>query len=241
MTSPERRGPSGALDPGEVHVWSFRLSAPLSDLRRLEKGLSPSENARLARRLRREDRDRLAVAWGTAREILAGYVGCGPADVRVRRGPTGKPIVVDPRRAVEFSLSHCGEFSVVAVTSGNPAGVDVERMRHGVRIDDLIRRFFSEREIEGLLSLPLEDREAAFFRVWVRKEAYLKAVGGGVPAGLARFSVSVAPDEPPAILDTELEPGGVSAFSLYDIDVPEGYVSALAVEGTGHRIRYMSR
>ena len=241
MTSPERHRPPDALDPGEVHVRSFHLSAPLSELHRLEKELSPNERAHLAQRLRPEQRGRLIVAWGSVREILAGYLGCDPASVRVRRGRTGKPMLADLRRAVEFSLSHCGEFSVVAVTSGSPVGVDVERMRHGVRIDDLIRRFFSEREIEGLLSLPLEDREAAFFRVWVRKEAYLKAVGGGVPAGLARFSVSVAPDEPPAILDTELEPGGVSAFSLYDIDVPEGYVSALAVEGTGHRIRYMSR
>ena len=59
---------------------------------------------------------------------------------------------------------------------------------------------------------------------------------GGVPACLRRFGVSVAPDESPAILDTELEPGGASAFSLYDIDVPDGYVGALEVEGTGHRV-----
>jgi len=49
----------------------------------------------------------------------------------------------------------------------------------------------------------------------VRKAAHLKAVGGGVPAGLRRFSVSAASDEPPKILNTELEPGGVSAFSLF--------------------------
>ena len=76
-----------------------------------------------------------------------------------------------------------------------------------------------------------------FFRTWVRKEACLKAVGGGVPPGLRRFCVSVAPDEPPAILATELEDRGGSAFSVYDIDVPEGYEGAVAARGTGHWIR----
>ena len=82
-------------------------------------------------------------------------------------------------------------------------------------------------------------RLAAFFRTWVRKEAYLKALrcGLGVPAGLPRFRVTVAADRPPAILETRLEPGGTSSFSLYDLDAPSGYVGALAAEGADHRIR----
>ena len=142
-------------------------------------------------------------------------------------------------RVLRFSVSHSGGWMLLAVGCGCRVGVDLERLRKGIRVDDLARRFLTGHEAEQLLSLLSEDREAVFFRTWVRKEAYLKAVGSGVPAGLSRFSVSVGSDEPPAILDTELEPGGASAFSLYDIEVPKGYVGALAVEGTEYWIRYL--
>jgi len=141
---------------------------------------------------------------------------------------------------LSFNLAHSGREALLAVAQVRRVGIDIERTRPVLRLDRLIRRFFSDREAGELLRLEREERDAAFFRTWVRKEAYLKAVGGGVPAGLRRFSVSTASDGPPAIRSTGLEDGGVSSFSLHDLDVPEGHAGALAVEGTGHRIRYMS-
>ena len=194
----------------EVHVW------------RLEAGPTREDT--------RED----------VRGILSSYADLPPARIEFGSSRRGRrPILargICPE--LSFNLAHSGREALLAVTRGRRVGVDIDRTRHGVRIDRLIRRFFSNREAEGLLRLGPEEREAAFFRTWVRKEAYLKAVGGGVPAGLRRFSVSVAPDEPPAIRSTGLEDGGVSSFSLHDLDVPEGHAGALAVEGTGHRIRY---
>jgi len=199
------------IERGEVHVWRFAFAPPHNE------------------------------AWNGVRSILATYIGVDPLRIefqQTRRG--GRPILAPGLSpGLSFNLAHSARLALLAVVQDTRVGVDVERIRRGVRVDDVIRRFFAQPEIEQLLSsVASEDREATFFRVWVRKEAYLKAAGGGVPAGLHRFSVSVAPDEPPAILHTDLEPGGASAFSLYDIDVPTGYMGALAVEGTGHRIRY---
>jgi len=174
------------------------------------------------------------------RKILSMYVGTSPDQIELRRPAGTRRLVLASGQGLQFNLTHSDREALLAVTQGRRVGVDIERARPMLRLDRLIRRFFSDREAEGLLRLGPEEREAAFFRTWVRKEAYLKAVGGGVPAGLRRFSVSVARDEPPAILDTELEADGASAFTLYDLDVPEGHAGALAVEGTGHRIRYMS-
>ena len=138
-----------------------------------------------------------------------------------------------------LSISHSARWILIAASCAGQIGVDIERRRPIRCLEALASRFFSVEEIEGFQAIDEMEREAAFFRTWVRKEAYLKAVdaGVGVPAGLCRFAVSVTPDHP-AIRSTELEPGGVSAFSLYDLDTPDGYVGALAVEGTVHRIRY---
>ncbi len=202
-----------ALGDGEVHVWEFpRLSTQASDRMHI-------------------------------RRILAAYSGLPLDQVELRYvGPRKRPTLpVEPPIDLSFNLSHSGLWALLAVTRYACVGVDIEQIRAGVRIDRLAQRFFSDVEVTALRSIADEALETAFFRTWVRKEAYLKAVGAGVgvPAGLGRFSVSIGADEPPAVLSTDLEPGGVSAFSLYDLDVPEGYAGALAVEGTGHRIRYM--
>lgn len=174
------------------------------------------------------------------RKILSMYVGTSPDQIELRRPAGTRRLVLASGQGLQFNLTHSGREALLAVAQVRRVGVDIERTRPVLRLDCLIRRFFSDREAGELLRLEREERDAAFFRTWVRKEAYLKAVGGGVPAGLRRFSVSTASDGPPAIRSTGLEDGGVSSFSLHDLDVPEGHAGALAVEGTGHRIRYMS-
>lgn len=173
-------------------------------------------------------------------EILAAYVDLPPSRICMHRG-LGRP-TLDPalRSDVSFNLSHSGRWALLAVTSGARIGVDIERVRPGVRAEALAKRFLSDREAVALVALPAAIRGDAFFRTWVRKEAYLKALGAGVPAGLSRFSVSVDPGMEPAIVRTELEGRDESAFSLRDLDVPAGYVGALAIEGEGHRIRSRS-
>jgi len=178
----------------------------------------------------------------TIRTLLADYVGCVPRRLEIDR-VAGRPALgVAMGSDLSFNLAHSQDLGVLAVTRDARVGVDVERLRSGLSVDALAQRFFAASEADAIAALPKSDRTSAFFRTWVRKEAYLKAVdaGVGVPAGLRRFAVSVTASDA-LIRSTELEPGGVSAFSLYDLDVPDGYVGALAVEGTGHRIRYFDR
>jgi len=174
------------------------------------------------------------------RSLLAEYLGCVLRGLNIDRA-AGRPVLGAAMGSnLSFNLSHSHDLGVLAVTRQARIGVDIEHLRDGPRVDALARRFFAASEADAIAALPKQERMAAFFRTWVRKEAYLKAVdaGVGVPAGLRRFAVSVTPDHP-VIESTELEPGGVSALCLYDLDVPDGYVGALAVEGTVHRIRYL--
>ena len=172
--------------------------------------------------------------------LLAEYVGCVPRKLTIDCAGGRPGLSAAMGSNLSFNLSHSHDLSVLAVTGDARVGVDVECLRGGLHVNELARRFFAASEADMIAALPKPLQTAAFFRTWVRKEAYLKAAnaGVGVPAGLCRFAVSVTADHP-AIRSTELEPGGVSTLSLYDLDVPDGYVGALAVEGTNHRIRYL--
>ena len=88
----------------------------------------------------------------------------------------------------------------MAVTRDAAIGVDVEHIRADFASEDIATRFFSRLEVETFSSLPKEERVAAFFRCWARKEAYIKAIGKGLSQPLDGFDVTLAPCDPAALL-----------------------------------------
>lgn len=95
----------------------------------------------------------------------------------------GKPFFAG--REFEFSLSHSGHFAACAL-SDHPVGLDIQTLT--ACEERLVRRFFTQREQESVLSS--SDRDAAFTRLWCRKESFLKAIGTGLRLPLDSFDAS---------------------------------------------------
>jgi 4'-phosphopantetheinyl transferase len=220
---------------GEVHVWRAVLPAPDAQAD-FGPHLSPDEWERARRYRFEQDRLAFVTARGIVRRILGRYLDRAPEDLRFVYGPHGKPEVEDAGD-LRFNLAHSGERALFAVTRGDAVGVDIERHRPGVAAEAIAERFFSEQEAAALLGLAEHEREAAFFRCWTRKEAYVKAVATGIALGLGAFDVSVLPDHPPAILATRPDAREASRWSLYELKADPSYSAALAVEGSGHCLR----
>jgi len=209
-----RVGTGDGLSEGDVHVWTIDLDCP--------------------------PKRRRAAAGARSREILATYLSCRPRDVRIGRSGNGKPTLDRGiSDGLSYSLSHSDSRVLVAVAAARRIGVDLERLRPVRDVHALASRFFAANEAKAIASLGGAESLVGFFRVWVRKEAYLKGLGGSVPAGLRRFRVSVGPAAEASILSTELEPTP-SAFAIRDLDLASGYAGAIAVEGGLRRIRRMS-
>ncbi len=120
---------------------------------------------------------------------------------------------------------------LIAVALDLPIGIDVEQIRPNRPWQRIARRFFSAGEYAAIEMLPAAQRERAFYTCWCRKEAYLKALGGGLSLGLGNFQVSVEPDRPPRLIASSLEPGSPERWSLKDLRPETGYQAALAVAG----------
>lgn len=228
-----------ALAPGEVQVWFLNLDEQLNRLSRLCEFLTPEEQARADRFQFRSDRERFIVGRATLRELLGRHLRCGPAEVRLWYNPRGKPGIIRAADApdVQFNLAHSGPLALVAFALDRAVGVDIERIRPDVECEELARRYFSPRETAALDSLPAADRRAAFFAGWTRKEAYLKAQGLGLAIPLDEFSVSLPPDDPPRLLSTEHDPRQLDRWELHELAPTADAAAALAVEGTGARLR----
>ena len=112
-----------------------------------------------------------------------------PSEWRFESGASGKPMVVAPQRAsdVHFNVAHTNGL-VVAAVSNVPVGVDVEDRRRDARIEKIARRFFAPEEADWVLALPERERRAAFFEVWVMKEAVVKSRGHALGDHLASLA-----------------------------------------------------
>lgn len=219
------------LSAGSVHVWRLPLSEALAD--EFRSSLSPDELVRADRFVFVRDRFRFVAARGWLRRILAGYLDGVAGDLRFSYGSCGKPELASEsgRIGVTFNLSHSGDAALIAIASGFPVGVDLEAMRSDIDVNLVARSYFSSRECRELDSLPTADRRAAFYRCWVRKEAYLKGLGVGVARGLQNFSVSLLPGQAPAVLEDMLAPDAPGKWFLVDLGTDDRFAAGLAIAG----------
>lgn len=218
------------LADGEVHVWKVTLARDSHSVAWLSSLLDDEELAR-ARRFRFErDRDHFITARALLRRCLGRYLDLAPGAVRFVYGLHGKPALVDAGAAVTFNVSHSHGVALFAFSTGRQLGVDVEQICEDRAGPQIAERFFSLREAATLRSLPAECRTAAFFRCWTRKEAFIKAIGEGLSHPLDRFDVSLAPDEPAALLRVEGDETAPKTWAMYDLPPIPGFASALAVE-----------
>jgi 4'-phosphopantetheinyl transferase len=194
--------------------------------------LSAEECAR-ADRIRRPVRRRQFVTGRAGlRRLLATYLGCRPEAVPLRSGHHGRPELDgrgDPSR-LAFSLSHSDRWILIAVYGGGAVGVDIEALRCATPWEAIAKRFFAEGEGRALRDVPPAERRAAFFRIWVCKEAYAKARGEGLARGFRTFAVTVSPADRPRICSDERDPRAPLHWRLRNLDVDDVHVAALAWE-----------
>lgn len=210
-------------------VW---WSKPLIDDERTVALLDQGERERHGRFLRPVDAARFATGRAVAKTVLAQQVGIDPADVHFTTdcphcaGSHGKPRVVGTD--VDLSISHSGDLVAVGMVVGAVLGVDVEQTTTR-QPDNLPVDALAPREREVIRALPPDQRVAAFFTYWTRKEALLKATEHGLAVGMDSFTMS-APNEHPELLEwssTKAAPGPVRLHTLSPDPAHQGCVAVL--------------
>lgn len=218
-------------------VWTLLLDDPAMERGRLEALLCAEERARAARFHQEADRIRYVVARAALRLLLGAELAMDPAALSFAAGPHGKPTLIrvpdspdlGPSPRVGFNVAHSGDRALIALSDGRDVGVDVERLAPDRANMRIAKKSFSAREYAGLGGLRPANRVAGFFRIWTRKEAVVKALGGGLTLPLDAFDVSLEPGDQDALLDARaglIEP---SHWRLMDIAMDPGYVAALCI------------
>lgn len=175
----------------------------------------PSDRQESVQR-RRSDADRARAAGaGWLLQYALTQAGITPENQILEKTELGKPYL-PAHPEVHFNLSHSGHWAVCAISS-DPVGVDVERPRCTMEI---ARRFFQPEELDSLELVPDQ-----LNRLWTAKEAFVKALGGGLTIPLNSFSVFL--QEQGAVLEQTLSP---LPYRLHEYQIEQSRVCLCTTE-----------
>ena len=212
---------------GAPRVWRARLEVGADRLAALAGLLDGTERKQAAAFAFERDRRHYTAAHGMLREVLAACTGICPAGLDFALGPNGKPHL-DPARDLQFNMSHSTGVALYAVARGCRIGVDVEGIRGDMAFDSMAAQFFTADEAAAIAEASGDRKVRLFFDCWVRKEAWVKAVGCGLSAPLNEFAVPMPAPEDVCMLKT---PQATGRWSVQMLDAGPAHTAALAVEG----------
>lgn len=222
----------------DVHVWRGWLERPQAETDAFHALLSADERERAARFYFQRDRRRFIVARGLLRTILARYVECAPQEVRFVYGENGKPFLHSCHTGtdLQFNLAHSHEMALYAVAQGRPVGVDVEYRRRLTDGGRIAQRFFSPDEATLVMDAAPDEQQRAFFQIWTRKEAYIKATGLGLAQALAEFEVAQPQAGPLPFVYLVDRPNTGERWRIVDLYPHREYAGALVLQGERYHL-----
>lgn len=218
------------LNNNQVQVWTINLEAKNMEIGRYESLLNDVEIARANRFFTAASRQRYIITRGSLRKILSTYTDHHASALDFHYGPSGKPYLRN-NPGLNFNLSYSQNIAMIAVSRQREVGIDIQAIAQVTSPESVAQLAFSPAEISYLLSLNVAERQQAFTKIWVCKEAYIKALGTGFSRLTHTFTVSPqlgATDTLSHDANNEL---ATKEWRLMEIKAPDNYCAALAVAG----------
>jgi 4'-phosphopantetheinyl transferase len=191
--------------------------------------IDSEEQARADRFINPAHGDNYRLVRGTLRLCLANYLGLPAEDIRFETNQYGKPEVAPEQnqRAVHFNLSHSHRMAAFLFTLGLSVGVDIEYIKPLKNMTGLAQHVCSPKELKEFLALSPAQQQDGFFRLWTRKEAFIKAKGQGLSMGLR--SIYIGFDTIHSLHPVQYKSEWLERWQIKDLACDAGYKLAVCI------------
>ncbi|MBM6804467.1 4'-phosphopantetheinyl transferase superfamily protein, partial [Mediterraneibacter glycyrrhizinilyticus] len=171
-----------SLCPEEVHLWLIRWHKIENWIVNHWSLLEKPDEIYVERFKVQEDRFRSAAGKIITKLLASKYLHIPLNCISIRTGNYGKPeIVLGKSPHLAFSISHSGDYVVLAFGLKRVIGVDVEQVKELPEYLELAQHFFTQEESSEIKEI------RHFYNYWTAKEAYVKALGVGLQKPLDSF------------------------------------------------------
>lgn len=166
-----------------IHIWRVYIPSNIKVLDGSDDVLSETELSWAGEYKLVADRNRFIVLRVILRTLLGLYTGLNPNQVTINNDIYGKPYIANANiTPIHFNLSHSGDWILIGF-SNQTIGVDIEFINPDFPFEEVLNNYFSSKEIDFVNRNGGRD---AFYKLWTRKEAYLKAAGKGISDDLIK-------------------------------------------------------
>ena len=163
-----------------VHIWQFfhNQNSQKEPWIFYPTILDKEELKRAKNYIYQKDRTRFIKDRRNLKKILSQYINCNPSDVKILYQQNGKPHITDDK--IEFNVSHSGDLSVYAFSTGRKIGIDIEEIREIINIDLIMKYFYTKKESDQINGKKGLQRMNEFLKIWTQKEAVVKMFEMGI-------------------------------------------------------------
>ena len=220
---------------GTAELWTASLDLEGSAGLALKEILTPQELERASRFHYDLHRRRYVAGRAILRRILSGYTGYAPEAIEFAVESQGKPSLSGDLAGMgfHFNVSHSEGTALYGFTCEGRIGVDVELLRPIRDADALAGMNYTADEARYAVEGWSESAVARpFLQIWTRKEACVKAAGGGLFIPLQGFDTVRCPGR---VFVPELDGPGLWV-EMEQIEMGGEWIGAVAVEGGLERV-----
>lgn len=216
-----------------VDVWEGSLSVEPEILTDMLDNLSETEQQKAAAFKLPLMRQRYIAVRYLVRKTLGQYLQTEPRALKFYADTYGKPFLACG--SLHFNISHTADLLMLAVANFPDIGIDVESIKPRGSLDGLAVRCFTETEYQTWRQFPGAQQEAVFYRLWTKKEAFVKAVGRGIALGLEKCEVQLPVGG--QLVNIPAEFGGATDWQITELPTNADSAAALVTTSCRFNLR----
>jgi len=218
------------LKENMLHVWCISLDELQQFLPVLRRNLSEDELSRSEMYHFQKDKNSFILRRSILRILISNYLEIDVRQIQFCCGKWGKPGIASNycNKPFNFNLSHSKNLLLYAFARKREVGIDIEHVRPIPEAAQIVESNFSNKEKKVFSELSEDLRKESFFRLWTRKEAFLKATGKGLDQSLD----SVDATSSDGFLQIQKNEEISSNWHIEDLFPAPGFSAAYAIEGT---------
>jgi len=138
--------------------------------------LDSSEIDRAKRFYKKKDEDSFIICRGLLKIVLSRCIKSDISKIKIDYHNNKKPYLPS-HPLLFFNVSHSKEYALIAL-SNSPIGVDIEHINENYDFINSLSYIFNTSEVSYIENAI--DKKFAFYSLWTRKEAFVKALGKGI-------------------------------------------------------------
>jgi 4'-phosphopantetheinyl transferase len=212
-----------SVNAHDVLIYTLHLPDYFDLTKDLIRFLNLEERNRSERFFKEKDRNRFVICRSILKIVLAAHSNLDVSTINIDYDFNKKPYLAS-HPELQFNISHSENLAVIAI-SQNKVGIDIEYRNKDFEFNNLLADIFNTNEILDIQNAA--NKEYAFYSLWTRKEAFVKALGKGIDDDFKNIPCLNGDHSiDSALLKT------AEKWEVYGFDLTEHYLGAIAFESS---------